>query len=80
MRRVVATIVSWSHNRDTWFELTVDEPGGDNKERMRVTIASDPQRTDYTKHHIVIGDERVLSAALGGDAVSIGRHQSVPVV
>ena len=71
LRRVVVTIESWNSHKDTWFELTVDEPGGDSDERVRVKIASNIQGIDYTEHRIVIEDKRVLSAALGGDKVSI---------
>lgn len=56
------------HSSDTWFELTVDGPDG---ERVRVAIANNLQETYSTEHRVVIEDERVLGAALGGDRVSV---------
>jgi len=68
---VVATITSRGGDPDSWFELTVDGPGSDSIERVRVTITSNLQESDYAEHRVVIEDERVLNAALQGDTVSV---------
>lgn len=77
LRQVAVTIVSrvdgWSGEpSQTWFELTVNEPGSGGGERSRVEIASNPRPgADFVRHRTIVDNERVLSAALQGDTASV---------